>query len=157
MVHSKARTRLDNLTKIRSSITWISSWGEYLIILVICFTPPVNPFIACSGISHLRRFPWDRSEFSDYARLQNWKWIIPRNLPNRLFYSKQNILKLIFSKRLRLHIFESIRTGLKFLLLKAKFCIWNDVPMTCFRPFYYIIYTFSQQYKVRRKQTILLK
>ena len=27
-----------------------------------------NPFIARSGISKLREFPWDRSEFSDYAR-----------------------------------------------------------------------------------------
>ena len=86
-------------------------WRESLIILVIYFTYPVNPFIARSGISQLREFPWDRAQFSDYARLQNWKWIIPPNLPNRLFYSKQSILKLIFSKRLRLNIFESIRTG----------------------------------------------
>ena len=28
--------------------------------------------------------------------------------------------------------------------LKAKFCISNDVPMPCFRSFYYIIYTFSK-------------
>ena len=64
------------------------SWGENLIILVIYFTYPVNPFIARSGISQLREFPWDRAEFSDYARLQNWKWILPPNVPNRLFYSK---------------------------------------------------------------------
>ena len=133
------------------------SWGEYLITLVIYFTPPVNPFIAHSGICQRREFPWDRAEFSDYARLQNWKWIILRNLPNSLFYSKQNILKLIFSKRLRLDIFEYICTGLKFLLLKAKFCIWNEVPMTCFRSFYHITYTFSQQYNIRRKPTISLK
>ena len=65
-----------------------ASWGENLIILVIYFTYPVNPFIARSGISQLREFPWDRAEFSDYARLQNWKWILPPNVPNRLFYSK---------------------------------------------------------------------
>ena len=96
------------------SRTWnhVSPWEENLIILVIYFTYPVNPFIARSGISQLREFPWDRAEFSDYARrLQNWKWIDLRNLHNRLFYSKQNILKLIFSRRLKLNIFESIRTG----------------------------------------------
>ena len=32
-------------------------WGENLIILVIYFTYPVNPFIARSGISQLREFP----------------------------------------------------------------------------------------------------
>ena len=85
--------------------------GENLIILVIFFTYPVNHSIARSGISQFREFPLDRKEFSDYARLQNWKWIIPRNLPNRLFYAKQNILKLIFSKRLRFNTFEPIRTG----------------------------------------------
>ena len=62
--------------------------GENLIILVIYFMYPVNPFIDRSGISQLREFPWDRAEFSDYARLQNWKWILQPNVPNRLFYSK---------------------------------------------------------------------
>ena len=32
-------------------------WGENLIILVICFTYPVYPFIARSGVSQLREFP----------------------------------------------------------------------------------------------------
>ena len=49
------------------------TWGESFIMLVIYFTPPVNPFIARSGISQLREFPCDRTEFCDYARLQNWK------------------------------------------------------------------------------------
>ena len=34
-----------------------SAWGENLIILVIYFTYPVNPFIARSGVSQLREFP----------------------------------------------------------------------------------------------------
>ena len=33
------------------------TWGENLIILVIYFTYPVNPFIARSGISQLGEFP----------------------------------------------------------------------------------------------------
>ena len=38
--------------------------GENLIIPVIYFAYPVNPFIDRSGISQLREFPWDHAEFS---------------------------------------------------------------------------------------------
>ena len=37
--------------------TSMKPWGENLIILVIYFTYPVNPFIARSCISQLREFP----------------------------------------------------------------------------------------------------
>ena len=38
-------------------LSFYLAWGETLIILVIYFMYPVNPFIAHSGISQLREFP----------------------------------------------------------------------------------------------------
>ena len=185
---------------------------ENLIRLVIYFTPPVNPFIVRSGNKPISWVSARPCEFSDYARLQNWKWMdgwvrvlrpfnsisvisrrwkgeherlcamkrrlgsgrisppagfepatpwsevgsanrsatrtlpknwkwkISRNLSNRLFYPKQNILKFIFSKtEIKPQIFVFIRSGLKFLLLRAIFCIWNDVPITLLYNLYIFI------------------
>ena len=36
MVHSEARTRLDNLTKIQSSNAWISSWNAQILHFPLC-------------------------------------------------------------------------------------------------------------------------
>ena len=36
MVHSKPRTRLDNLTKIQSSNAWISSWNAQMLHFPLC-------------------------------------------------------------------------------------------------------------------------
>ena len=36
MVHSEARTRLDNLTKIQSSNAWISSWNAQMLHFPLC-------------------------------------------------------------------------------------------------------------------------
>ena len=36
MVHSEARTRLDNMTKIQSSNAWISSWNAQMLHFPLC-------------------------------------------------------------------------------------------------------------------------
>ena len=49
-------------------------------------------------------------------------------LSKQTILSQQKVLQLIFSKRQRLHIFESIRLGLKFLLAKANFAYEMTYP-----------------------------